>query len=80
MLISTFPKIMLFTLISVSTKMVPTVPTKIGLNIKKLLTFYPAGIPSEQIPHLYKVCIHMYTYVCIFRPVYLIPNFFKNIS
>jgi len=67
---------MLFTLISVSTKMVPTVPTKIALNIKKLLTLYPAGIPSEKIPRVYKVCIRIYTYVCIFRPVYFSPNFF----
>ena len=72
---------MLFTLISVSTEMVPTVPKEIGLNIKELLTVYSCGIRSELIPKLYKVCIHMYKYVCIFRPVHFIPNFFfKNIS
>jgi hypothetical protein len=79
MVIYTFPKIMLLILFSVSTKMVPRVPTKIGLNIKNHLRVYPAGIPIEQIPHLYKVCIHIYTYVCIFRPVYIIPIFFNHI-
>jgi hypothetical protein len=79
MLISAFSKIMLITLISVSTKMVPRVPSKIRLNMEKLLADYPSGIPSELIPHLYKVCIYMYIYVCICRPVFFVAYFLKHI-
>jgi hypothetical protein len=38
--------------VSVLTTMVPTVPPKIVLNIKKLLTVYPTRITIEQIPDL----------------------------
>jgi hypothetical protein len=62
-LISTFPKIVLFALSLVSRKMAATVPRKMTLNIKNLLMCYPDGTPSEQILDLYKVCIHMYTLV-----------------
>ena len=58
--------------------MVPTVPSKIRLNIMKLVAYYPSGLCSELIPDLYKVCIYMYTYVCVCRPVYFIPNFLNT--
>lgn len=45
--------------ISVSTKMFPSVPSKVKKNIAKLLTYYSNGIPSDQLLSRYMVCIYI---------------------
>jgi hypothetical protein len=53
-------------LISVSTKMVPTVPSKVKHNIQKLLKFHQRGLPSDQFLTQYRVCILF----CLYIPFY----------
>jgi hypothetical protein len=49
-------------LISVSTKMVPTVPSKVKHNIQKLLKYHQRGLPSDQLLTQYRVCMYVFIY------------------